>query len=95
MVLGDEAYGTALELLTEAAVNDGDLTRRAIVRYRDALALSEAAGGVPIEDVLYSQEHDGYLERQTHGYRFVSRLLQDWWRARHGQFFTPIEDRPT
>ena len=46
-----------------------------------------------MEDVLYSLEHDGYLERNTGGYRFVSRLLQDWWLARHGQFFTPIEDR--
>ena len=22
---------------------------------------------------------------------FVSGLLEDWWRARHGRYFTPIE----
>ncbi len=93
LVLGDEGYGTALELLTEAAVNDGLLTPQALRLYRDALASSDADGGLPIEDVLYALEHDGYLERNTGGYRFVSRLLQDWWLARHGQFFTPIEDR--
>ena len=93
MVLGDDAYGTALELLTEAAVHKGRLTDKAIRRYRAAL---ESSGGdaASIEDVLYSLEHDGYLEQQTDGYRFVSRLLQDWWLARHGRFFTPIQDRP-
>ena len=24
------------------------------------------------------------------GYGFVSGLLEDWWRARHGQYFTPM-----
>ena len=95
LVLGDEGYATALELLTEAAVNDGLLTPQALRLYRDALASSDADGGLPIEDVLYALEHDGYLERNTGGYRFVSRLLQDWWLTRHGQFFTLIEDRDT
>ena len=94
MVLGDEAYATALELLTEAAVNHGRLADQAIRRYRDAL--EPAAGdAVQIEDVLYSLEHDGYLQRQADGYDFVSGLLEDWWLARHGRYFTPIEDRPT
>lgn len=93
MVLGDVAYGTALELLTEAAVNDGLLTHQVTRRYRDLLVSPDADGGVAIEDVLYSLEHDGYLERHADGYRFASRLLQDWWRARHGQFFSSIEDR--
>ena len=91
MVLGDEAYAIALELLTEAAVNDGVLTDKAVRCYRDALRPSDDA--VAIEDVLYALEHDGYLQRQTGGYVFVSGLLEDWWRARHGQFFTPIDDR--
>ena len=94
MVLGDDGYGTALELLTEAAVNDGQLTAQAIRRYRDALASPDADVGVPIEDVLQLLEHDGYLQRQADAYVFVSRLLQDWWRARRGQLFTPIQDRP-
>ena len=91
MVLGDEAYATALELLTEAAVNRGRLSDRAIRLYREALESSD--GAVAIEDVLYSLEHDGYLQSQADGYQFVSRLLEDWWRARHGRYFTPIEDR--
>ena len=92
MVLGDKGYGTALELLTEAAVNDGLLTDKAVRSYRDALESSHDAA-VAIEDVLYSLEHDGYLQRQADGYEFVSGLLEDWWRARHGRYFTPIEGR--
>ncbi|MDE2903859.1 MAG: AAA family ATPase [Chloroflexota bacterium] len=94
MVLGVADYTTALALLTEAAVNDGLLTHQAIRSYRDALASSDADDAVAIENILYSLEHDGYLQRRADGYEFVSGLLQDWWRARHGQYFTPIEDRP-
>lgn len=93
MVLGVEAYTAALALLTEAAVNNGLLTHQAIRSYRAALASSGADDAVAIEDVLYSLEHDGYLQRHTNGYQFVSGLLQDWWQARHGQYFIPIEDR--
>lgn len=95
MVLGVEGYTTALALLTEAAVNDGRLTDNAIRLYRDAIASSGTDNTVPIEVVLYSLEHDGYLEVRSDGYRFVSGLVEDWWRARHGRFFTPIEDRTT
>lgn len=95
MVLGVEGYTTALALLTEAAVNDGRLTDNAIRLYRDAIASSGTDNTVPIEVVLYSLEHDGYLEVRSDGYRFVSGLVEDWWRARHGRFFTPIENRTT
>ncbi len=93
MVLGTEGYKAALLLLTEAAVNDGLLTHQAVQLYREATPSSPTEDGVPIKQVLYSLEHDGYLGRQPGGYRFVSGLLQDWWLARHGQYFTPIEDR--
>ena len=49
MALGDDGYRAALEMLIEAAVDDG------------------------------------YLERQGNGYRFVSGLLEDWWRVRYGR----------
>jgi len=49
MALGDDGYRATLEMLIEAAVNDG------------------------------------YLERQDDGYRFVSGLLEDWWRVRYGR----------
>ena len=93
MILGIEGYKTALDLLTEAAVNEGVLTHQAVQNFRDSLMSSPAEDGVSIDDVLYSLEHDGYVERRDGGYRFVSGLLEDWWRARHGQYFTPIGQR--
>ena len=90
MVLGDEGYTNALSLLSEAAVNDGLLERAVIELYRRSAGGGE---GSRTEDVLYVLEHDGYLEECTGGYRFVSGLLEDWWRARHGQRFTSIVRR--
>ena len=86
MVLGDEGYRAALEMLTEAAVNDGRLGGDAIDRHRESLAAEAGADPLPVEDVLHVLEHDGYLERQGDGYRFVSGLLEDWWRVRYGRF---------
>ena len=80
-VLGDYGCRTALEILTEAAVNDGRLRDDAIDRYRELLA----AGADSVENILRTLEHDGYLERQDDGYRFVSGLLEDWWRVRYGR----------
>ena len=97
MVLGRDGYRTALEILTEAAVGDGLLSGDTIGRYRELLhgrSQDEAgADPVPVEDVLRVLEHDGYLERHGDGYRFVSGLLEDWWRDRHGGHFVPIERR--
>ena len=92
-VLGDEAFTDALSLLTEAVVNGGLLTHETVERYRELSPFSPAEGGISIDDVLYSLEHDGYLERQASAYGFVSGLLEDWWRARHGQYFTPVNRR--
>ena len=94
LVLGPDGYRAALSLLTEAAVNDGVLQRAAIDRYREhfpAWAMTDHP--VPIDDVLRVLEHDGYLEPRGDDYRFVSGLLEDWWRARHGLHFVPIERR--
>lgn len=85
LVLGREGYGTALELLTEAAVSGGVLWRDAIDRRQtDSQAWAEA-DAVPVDDVLHLLEHDGYLARQGDDYRFVSGLLEDWWRTRYGR----------
>ena len=84
LVLGDEGYPIALEMLAEAAVDGGRLSGDAIDRYRGLPASGDGADPPPVDDVLHILEHDGYLERQGDGYRFVSGLLQDWWRVRYG-----------
>ena len=95
MVLGIEEYPVALELLTQAAIDDGRLSDDIIKRYRAYLTalLGPEDAPVAVEDILHLLEHDGYLERQRDGYRFVSGLLEDWWRARHGRFFVSIDQR--
>ena len=94
MVLGDEGYRAALEMLTEAAVNDGRLRDDAIDRHRESLAAEAGAGALPVEDLLHVLEHDGYLARQGDGYRFVSGLLEDWWRVRYGRSGASSGARP-
>ena len=92
-VMGPQVYTTAISILTEAAVNDGLLTDQAARSYESELLSSPHAEDLSINDVLHLLEHDGYLERRDEDYRFVSGLLQDWWLARHGKFFTPIAER--
>ncbi len=98
-VLGTRGYGIALELLTEAAVG-GALHAGAVERYRVWHAASvpdmdddTETSFVMVENILSLLEHDGYLEYRDDAYRFVSGLLEDWWRARHGRHFLPIERR--
>ena len=92
LVLATPDYRTALELLTEAAVADGALDDDVVARYRDCAAAASLPTAV--DDVLRLLEHDGYLEaRPAGGYRFVSGLLEDWWRARHGQYFESMARR--
>ena len=94
LVLGPEGYRNALDLLTEAAVCKGVLKRDSIDRFGAYFRARAADDPVPIEDVLRVLEHDGYLEPRGDGYGFVSGLLEDWWRARHGRYFVPIAERP-
>ena len=82
MVLGDEGCRVALDMLTEAAVA-GLLSPNAIARHRQLQAVED--NPVPIDNVLHVLEHDGYLERHEGGYRFISGLLEDWWRTRYGR----------
>ena len=87
MVLGDEAYRVALEILREAAVTGGRLSQSAIAKQRERQATE--ANPVQIEDVLHVLEHDGYLAKQDDGYCFTSGLLEDWWRVRYGRSQAP------
>ena len=96
MVLGAAGYLIALELLTEAAAGEGVLHNNAIdqyCKYFGARTEGAETDAADIENILHVLEHDGYLARQGDGYRFVSGLLEDWWRSRYGQRFVPIEKR--
>ena len=95
MVLGDDGYEDALELLTEAAVGDGRLADDSIRRYDTYRSVLSPESTTRIRDVLHILEHDGYLTRHDDGYRFVSGLVEDWWRARNGRGFVPFNERLT
>ena len=95
LVLGPEGCRDALDLLTEAAVHGGVLRQGALEQYRTYFQARTTANPVSIDDVLRVLEHDGYLETRGDDYGFVSGLLEDWWRARHGRHFVPIERRIT
>ena len=96
VVLGPEEYRAALDLLTEAAVEGGCLRRGAIERYASYFGARIHEGDrhpVPFVHLLGVLEHDGYLVRDGDDYRFVSGLLEDWWRARHGSGHVAISER--
>ncbi|MCY4497163.1 MAG: hypothetical protein OXC14_07755 [Rhodospirillaceae bacterium] len=95
MVLGIEGCRIALDLLTEAAVHDGRLLGDAIRRFKEIRPATGMLGEISVEDTLRVLEHDGYLEVRENEYRFVSRLVEDWWRARHQKGFIPILERET
>ena len=99
-VLGPEGYEVALELLTQAAVAGGWLRAEALGGYREwfgpvtpSARESGFSVSVTVDDVLDLLQHDGYLESRDGDYRFVSGLVEDWWRARHGRNFRAIERR--
>ena len=93
LVLGTELYQLALDLLTEAATDSGRLRSAAISQYHEHFTAPAEVAPDPVTDVLHVLEHDGYLERQGDDYQFVSDLLEDWWRVRHGRHFVPIAQR--
>jgi hypothetical protein len=91
-VLDKNSFVLALDMLTQAAVT-GSLTVADIKAFQREHTLEGCNINEAQKDILHVLEHDGYLKREAHGYVFVSRLLQDWWRKRHAQFFTPVLER--
>jgi len=92
MVLGEEILPVALELLTETAVV-GYLTPQTtaiLTRGYDLCSMSVPEAEREILEIL---EHDGYIERREDRYRFVSKLLRDWWKARYEFGYTPASER--
>jgi uncharacterized protein len=91
-VLGEGAFALALEMLTEAAVVRR-LTEGACVALHDDYDFPECGVAEVQKEILWVLEHDGYLKPGPDGYVFVSKLLRDWWKARHGFTFTAILER--
>ena len=95
IILGRAGYAIALEILTATAVQ-GSLSSDIVSRYYayfSAQDQDDMAGIPSLEHVFYTLQHDGYLQRKDNGYRFVSGLLEDWWRSRYGQSFVSVIDR--
>ncbi len=94
-VLGRARYMIALEILTATAV-DGEIAAETVDLYRSYFSAQDAHdgdGASAVDHVLHVLHHDGYLEPRGGGYRFVSGLLEDWWRGRYGLSFVPVFDR--
>jgi len=92
LALGAEAFPLALEMLTEASVTRC-LTREALDALQAGYALREEPASEAEKRILWILEHDGYLKPNEEGYVFVSTLLRDWWRRRHGSNYTPVLKR--
>jgi len=95
MILGEAKYDLALQLLTKAAVGGG-IDAETIDRYRNQLSKLDAEheeSASAVDHVLHVLQHDGYLECKDNGYRFVSGLLEDWWRRRFGHRLVLVFDR--
>jgi len=92
MVLGPDLSSLAFELLTEAAVT-GRLTSEAVIALHEGYSAEIEDIARTVNGVLEVLEHDGYLARHADGYAFVSKLLRDWWKARHGFAYTPVLER--
>lgn len=94
MVLGKELFTLAIDMLTEAAVT-GCLTKEAIAALRKEYSLEGVDVVKAQKEVVWVMEHDGYIRQSKEGYVFVSKLLRDWWKNRHGAFFVPVLKRGT
>ena len=93
LVLSDSDYHIAMEILTEAAISDGFIANDALLRYKLYYADGGQRTDFAVENILNLLAHDGYLSRTSEGYRYISGLLEDWWRLRYGGTFVPIMKR--
>ena len=94
-VLGKADCQFALAILTNTAVNE-DLGIQTLNKYRSHFSIhneNEGNGAPSVVHVMRVLQHDGYLELRDGRYRFISGLLEDWWKIRQGQKFAPCFDR--
>jgi hypothetical protein len=92
IVLGPDIFPLALEMLSEAAVV-GCLGKEALSALQKGYQFEGTIAQKAEEEILRVLEHDGYLKAGKDGYRFISRLLQDWWKKRYGIFYIPVLER--
>jgi hypothetical protein len=91
-VLDNESCAFALDMLTEAAVV-GRLTTKALAAFQEEYTSLGTDVTALQKDILWVLEHDGYLKKDRSAYVFVSKLIREWWKNRHRQFYTPVLKR--
>jgi hypothetical protein len=91
-VLGKEKTALAFEMLCEAAIT-GKLSKDAILSFQKYYTFSEETTIEVQNEILLLLEHDGYLRKKGDSYIFISRLLKDWWKNRHKNFYVPVLER--
>jgi uncharacterized protein len=74
-------------ILTETAVF-GQLTIPVLKELREEYAAKDACPDDRLAEIMHVLQHDGYLRKTREGYVFESRLLRDWWRKAHEEFYT-------
>lgn len=94
-VLGPRLYWVASALLTHACTHDGFLRDESVKQCVSSLPGLHFDSANRVRNVLRVLEHDGYLARGDGGYRFVSGLLEDWWRKSHAGGFDSFLGRPS
>ncbi|MFQ5771658.1 MAG: ATP-binding protein [bacterium] len=92
LMVGEEILPFAIDLLTEAAVV-GHLSSEAANIYCTEYELRGQKGREVLRMALEILEHDGYLKEDSGKFVFISKLLRDWWRARHKFGFVPATER--
>ena len=80
-----------MQILAEAATQDV-FTPAARQRLELACALLMKGAKDRIAEAIEVLEHDGYLEVDDDGHRFLSRLLKDWWVTRFRGHHIPLDD---
>ncbi len=92
LVLGEELFPLAVEILTETAVS-GSLNYETICNLQNDYHFEDRIVEEAQKEILEVLEHDGYLELIKDEYVFSSKLLKDWWNQRHRLFYTPTAKR--
>ncbi|MDE0061628.1 MAG: ATP-binding protein [Gammaproteobacteria bacterium] len=80
--LGENDFAIANAILAEAAVQD-HFTPSARTALEALFATKIENTSERVTDILDILIHDGYLETNDSGHRFVSHLLKDWWATRY------------